>query len=112
MFPSGPWRGYWEQGAFGRQPMEPLELRFENGRIEGEGRDCVGPFTFSGQYTENGAVVLVKQYLERHAVMYQGQHDGEGTIFGQWSIGEYYSGNFALTPLVKRASTDAPIREL
>lgn len=112
MYPSGFWRGYWEQYGYGRQLMGPLELHFSDGKITGEGRDCIGPFTFAGQYNERGSVVLVKQYLGRHQVLYRGEHDGEGTIFGQWSIGEYYSGPFALTPELNRAASDAPIREL
>ena len=30
--------------------MGPLVLRFRDGRIEGEGRDIIGPFTFEGEY--------------------------------------------------------------
>jgi len=97
--------------------MSPLELRFANGRVEGEGEDCVGPFTFSGSYHEDGTVTLIKQYVGRHQVLYRGQHDGEGTIFGRWSLGlgeldEWSSGAFALTPEQRRAMPDAPIREL
>lgn len=112
MYPSGPWRGYWEQAGLGRQLMAPLTLRFAEGRIEGEGDDCVGPFTFSGRYDDRGVVALVKQYLGRHQVLYRGEHDGEGTIFGVWSIGDWVGGVFALSPESRRAPTDAPIREL
>lgn len=112
MYPSGTWRGYWDQQAFGRQPMGPLALRFRDGHIEGEGRDIIGPFTFEGEYDEHGAVRMVKQYLGRHQVFYQGTYDGEGTIFGEWRIPPFWSGTFALSPVVGRPSADAPIEEL
>jgi hypothetical protein len=114
MYPSGTWRGYWDQEMFGRQPMGPLVLHFREGRIEGEGRDIVGPFTFKGEYDEHGTVSMVKQYhgRRRHAVFYKGTYDGEGTIFGQWRIPPLWSGSFALSPVVGKALADAPIEEL
>lgn len=112
MYPSGTWRGYWDQQAFGRQPMGPLVLRFRDGRIEGEGRDIIGPFTFAGEYDETGAVRMVKQYLGRHQVCYQGIYDGEGTIFGEWRIPPYWAGKFALSPVIGKPPADAPIEEM
>ncbi len=112
MYPSGTWRGYWDQEIFGRQPMGPLVLRFHDGIIEGEGRDVIGPFTFEGEYDPQGAIRMVKQYLGRHQVLYQGTYDGEGTIFGQWQIPPFWSGSFALSPVVGKAPADAPIEEL
>ncbi|HWG42641.1 MAG TPA: hypothetical protein VN688_07630 [Gemmataceae bacterium] len=112
MYPSGAWRGYWDQPYCGRQLMTPLILRFHEGRIEGEGRDMIGPFTFAGEYDDGGAIRMVKQYLGRHQVLYQGSYDGEGTIFGQWSIPPLWSGSFALTPIRGRPSTDIPIENL
>jgi hypothetical protein len=109
MYPSGRWRGYWEQRAYGRQPMRDLVLRFSAGRIEGQGVDLIGPFTFRGEYDQTGCVVLVKQYLRRHQVLYRGHYDGEGTIFGEWSIGELWRGPFALSPDGFEVSADAPI---
>jgi hypothetical protein len=111
MYPSGSWRGYWEQPLWGRQPMRDLTLRFAEGVVEGEGRDVIGRFTFRGNYDDRGAVRMVKQYLGRHAVLYQGIYDGEGTIFGQWSIGEL-RGPFALSPAGVRGDPEAPIEEL
>ncbi len=109
MYPSGRWRGYWEQAYFGRQVMRDLVLRFCAGRIEGHGADLLGPFTFQGEYDETGAVVLLKQYLKRHQVLYRGRYDGEGTIFGEWSIGEGLRGPFALCPEGFEVAADAPI---
>jgi hypothetical protein len=120
VYPSGTWRGHWDQEIFGRQPMGPLVLRFHDGRIQGEGRDIVGPFTFSGEYDEHGRVRMVKQYhgRRRHQVFYVGTYDGEGTIFGEWRIPSGLSipwaskGSFALSPVVGKPSVDAPIEDL
>ncbi len=109
MYPSGRWRGYWEQAGFGRQVMRDLMLCFRAGQIEGHGVDIVGPFTFQGEYDEAGAVVLLKQYLKRHEVIYRGRYDGEGTIFGDWSIDDVWRGSFALTPDGFEVPADAPI---
>jgi hypothetical protein len=112
MYPSGLWRGYWEQVYWGRQPMPDLVLHFADGIVTGEGRDCIGPFTFEGTYDDRGNVVMVKQYLGRHKVLYEGTYDGEGTVFGRWSIGGFWSGPFALSPVRQRPSEDAPIESL
>jgi hypothetical protein len=109
MYPSGLWNGYWEQPLWGRQPMHDFMLRFAGGVVEGEGHDVVGPFVVRGQYDDCGAVVFIKQYVGKHAVRYEGVHDGEGTIHGRWSIGEYWSGPFALRPVAPKADPDAPI---
>jgi hypothetical protein len=112
MYPSGPWRGYWEQAGWGRQLMDGLVLRFADGLVEGEGSDCIGPFTFSGRYDDHGGVVLTKQYVGRHSVLYRGTYDGEGTLFGRWSIGSQWSGPFALSPVRRRPPADGPVERL
>ncbi len=112
MYPSGAWHGHWDQEIWGRQPMGPLVLRFHEGRIEGEGRDIIGPFTFAGDYDESGCIRMVKQYLDRHQVFYRGVYDGEGTIFGEWQIPPFWSGHFALSPILGKPSPDTPIEEL
>ncbi|MEK6234735.1 MAG: hypothetical protein N2C14_08485, partial [Planctomycetales bacterium] len=61
MYPSGTWKGYWEQEGIGRQPMGELQLRFSpSGVVEGEGRDLVGAFRFTGEVSERGSITLVK----------------------------------------------------
>ena len=112
MYPSGLWRGYWEQPAFGRQPMNNFMLRFADGVVEGEGRDVIGRFTIAGTCDDRGNVGFVKQYVGRHRVHYRGQYDGEGTIFGVWSIGASWSGPFALSPVRSSPSHDLPIRDI
>jgi hypothetical protein len=111
MYPSGLWRGYWEQPGFGRQFMEDFRLRFQDGVVSGSGRDMVGPFVIRGEYT-SGDVAFVKQYLGRHQVVYSGQYDGEGTIYGRWTIVGTGTGPFALSPVRGRENTSGPVEEI
>jgi hypothetical protein len=112
MYPSGAWKGFWDQGVWGRQEMRGLVLRFAGGAVQGEGRDVVGRFTFRGRYDDQGHVTLVKQYIGRHQVLYEGRYDGEGTIFGSWSIVGVGIGQFGLSPVRARPDPDAPIEPL
>ena len=113
MYPSGRWDGFWVQEGWGRQSMTPFTLRFADGRITGDGRDVVGRFTFSGEYDETtGLVRMVKQYVGRHRVLYVGQPDGEGSIQGTWSLGEYHTGSFLLRPAGPKPTGDEPIQEI
>ena len=112
MYPSGAWKGFWDQTVYGRQEMSGLVLRFAGGAVEGEGRDVIGRFTFRGHYDDQGRVTMVKQYVGRHQVHYEGRYDGEGTIFGQWSIDDLWKGKFALSPVRARTAPDAPIEPL
>ena len=112
MYPSGLWNGYWEQPPYGRQPMHDFVLRFADGTVIGEGRDMIGPFRIEGAYDEHGAVKFVKQYIGRHKVLYDGMHDGEGTIFGHWSIPPIWSGTFALRPVGAQADPALPIQTI
>jgi hypothetical protein len=91
----GRWRGCWVQTHWGRQSMR-VTLRLGEGRIEGEGDDIIGPFTFCGHYDMQGRVSMIKQYIGRHQVLYEGAYDGEGTIFGMWTISPLWQGPFAL----------------
>jgi hypothetical protein len=111
MYASGRWRGFWDQAGLGRQAMRELLLQFSSGQIEGHGLDTVGPFTFHGTYDGIRNVTLLKKY-RHHEVDYQGSYDGEGTIFGEWSIGVFWRGQFALTPERFSASADTPIEEI
>jgi hypothetical protein len=112
MYPSGLWDGYWEQPGYGRQPMHDFVLHFADGMVTGHGRDLIGSFTIDGAYGDQGVVKFVKQYVGKHAVLYDGVHDGEGTILGQWSIPPYWSGTFALRPVGSKADPSLPIREI
>ncbi len=46
----------------------------------------MGSFTLSGFMEQNGRVRIKKQYTGQHHVMYIGDYDGEGTLFGTWLI--------------------------
>ncbi|MGL4461402.1 MAG: hypothetical protein ACRDD1_03630 [Planctomycetia bacterium] len=107
-----PWQGYWEQPGFGRQEMRNLRLRMSKGTIAGAGVDCVAPFMFVGTYTSAGVVTMVKQYVGRHAVKYDGVYDGEGTIRGWWSIDGTTIGPFLLVLERSTDAADSPIQSL
>ena len=118
MYPSGVWRGFWQQEGFGRQTMREFELRFKGERIVGSGTDIVGPFTVRGECNpSNGHVVMVKQYHNKHAVTYDGGPDGEGSIQGTWQIdgslfGVTWKGPFLMQPVVAPTPGDDGIREI
>ena len=115
MYPSGVWRGFWEQPHFGRQAMSDFRLRFAEGAIDGDGVDVVGRFTFRGAYDERGQVRLVKQYIDRHAVLYVGTPDGEGSIAGTWTVSsESYSlaGPFVMQPVFGTSVAGMAIQEI
>ncbi|MBM3983217.1 MAG: hypothetical protein FJ304_23690 [Planctomycetes bacterium] len=113
MYPSGRWDGFWVQEQYGRQSMRAFELHFSAGRVTGAGRDTVGPFTVDGAYdATTGAVRLVKQYTGKHAVLYAGHPDGEGSIAGTWTIGEHHRGSFLLRPVLAKPTGDEPIQEI
>ena len=109
---SGIWEGYWDQLVYGRQPMRDLQIHFSKGEISGGGKDIIGLFQFSGEYDSSGKVLLLKQYVGKHQVIYQGQYDGEGRIFGIWNIGDFWKGEFAITLKRSSISPDAPIHDL
>lgn len=100
------WQGYWQQRGWGRQPMQNVVLHFGEGAIHGDGVDVVGRFTFEGTCDAQGSVSMVKRYLGKHRVQYDGQFDGEGTIFGRWSIPPFDSDEFVLTIVRNREATE------
>ena len=79
--------GWWEQAGFGRQPMDPLDLVLQDGRMRGAGQDIIGTFDLAGTLDDTGRVAMVKQYRNRHQVLYAGTYDGEGTMSGLWDVG-------------------------
>ena len=82
-FPSGRWRGYFEQS--GRRTRMELDLTFSRGRLFGDGRDAIGDFVLSGVYDcASGACELLKTYLGQHAVEYSGR--AARGIAGTWTL--------------------------
>jgi|SRR6516225_4402744 hypothetical protein len=140
MYPSGIWRGFWEQSRHGRQPMHDFYLNFRHNRIDGHGQDIIGRFVFRGECDLNtGRIHMVKQYIGKHQVLYVGGPDGEGSIVGTWSIPTSFepldpdasdpalaralrdiadtlsflsSGPFLLQPALDRATGEEPIFEI
>ena len=102
---SMPCRGWWEQVFYGRQPMEPLEVSLAGRRIDGRGSDVVGTFALEGFVATDGRVSIEKRYLGRHSVMYEGQCDGEGRMWGVWALAGY-NGRWMIE-LGRRATADA-----
>ncbi len=93
--------------------MTAFRLAFREGEVTGEGRDIIGPFAFSGVCdVQTGAIILTKQYRDRHRVIYHGKPDGEGCIAGTWSIGEAHTGPFLMRPVLRRLRGDEPIHEI
>ena len=84
--PMVPCEGWWEQTFHGRQPMEELRLSVVGRIVDGVGTDVIGPFTLEGHVSEDGRVSILKSYRGRHSVRYEGQHDGEGRMWGVWSL--------------------------
>jgi hypothetical protein len=110
------WSGWWEQQGLGRQKMYNLVLDIDSeGRIVGGGDDCIGRFTFRGQFRPDGTVSLVKQYVGLHQVAYEGCNSGEG-IFGTWCISVAWpfcdTGKFALRPVADHLAETAEIEEV
>ena len=112
MYASGLWNGYWEQP--GLRPAGDARFRAAicNGVVRGEGRDIVGEFRIDGAYDARGTVKFVKQYIGKHRVLYDGMHDGEGTIHGNWSIPPFWAGTFAIRPVRTQADPSLPIESI
>lgn len=93
---------------------------FRGTAVSGSGTDVVGRFVVSGECDPaTGAVVLVKQYLGKHRVVYRGRPDGEGCIGGEWTVTEAYFGReyvtrgpFLLRPQLPDPAGDEPIQEV
>lgn len=94
--------GWWEQAGYGRQPMDDLELSFENGQIRGFGTDIVGDFLLTG-VIDNSGIRMLKKYIDQHQIEYQGTYDGEGVYFGQWNYAGFLGGKWLIRVGLGRA---------
>ena len=97
-FPSGPWTGFYNYtGPEDRRRMD-LHLTFARGRMVGEGRDDIGPFSVRGTFdAASGECSWVKSYRGSHDVLYRGCGDEHG-IWGQWEIPPWTRGGFHIWP--------------
>jgi len=70
------WSGYYEQeGEQTTMEFNPLLIKF--GVVKGHGFDEVGEFDVNGFHTSK-KVFFKKQYIGKHAVMYEGTFTHEG----------------------------------
>jgi hypothetical protein len=119
-FPSGRWTGFWIQRypPAGKHQTE-LTLTFQGGKMTGEGRDMVGPFSVQGSYDlVDGRCRWTKHYHGKHDVFYEGFNEGRG-IWGSWNIpqtgSDSWHGGFHIwpegmpDPTQQRLSEEAPI---
>jgi hypothetical protein len=103
--------GWWQQKGFGRQPMEQLRISLDGSRVSGSGTDLIAPFTLQGRIREDGSLEMIKQYQQRHSVLYVGVYDGEGHFYGTWDI-EGYQGQWAIRILAAGQSESTEIQEI
>ena len=85
-FPSGPWVGFFlDKRLPGRHQMD-LSLTFQQGVIQGDGRDRVGEFLIRGKYdVADGRCHWCKRYIGAHDIYYDGFNEGKG-IWGTWEL--------------------------
>lgn len=77
--------GIWNQSGLGDQPMKPLRLSIESGRIEGVGYDSVGTFTLKGSFVGEESVFIIKSYAGKHDVEYYGKYK-KRVLYGKWEL--------------------------
>jgi hypothetical protein len=98
LFPSGPWRGFYNYQPGDRHRME-LGLVFAKGLMTGDGRDDVGPFLIKGKYdSQTRECHWTKTYVGAHDVFYRGFREGKG-IWGTWEIRLFGRGGFHIWPV-------------
>lgn len=78
--------GWWEQGMMGRQEMKGLTVMIEGDKISGGGYDVVGMFTLEGTLSPDNEVDMIKDYFDKHRVLYKGKYDGASCMNGIWSM--------------------------
>ena len=93
-WPSGPWKGYWtepQRPCFPFRNRMDLDLRFHDGRIDGNGSDRVGIFSISGTFDVQEARCSFRKSYAGHDVHYDGRNDGTG-IYGGWKLASFPGG--------------------
>jgi len=109
-FPSGPWIGFFDQpmAPAGRHKTE-LQLRFQDGKMTGDGVDWVGPYKVLGCYRlEDGRCEWLKEYIGKHTVVYAGYNEEGMGIYGGWMLTATMRGSFRIWPagLEEEVATD------
>ena len=106
-FPSGEWKGFFQQPKTRRHEMT-LNLGFCEGRLHGDGVDCVGDFELKGRYDLNSGEVWIHKAYRMHRVIYKGFNEGKG-IWGIWELPGQDKGGFHIWP---KGMRDPTINEL
>jgi hypothetical protein len=88
-FRSGLYTGHWMQDD--NKGEMNTKLSFINGKVIGKGFDEVGPFQWSGTYKDND-ILMEKQYVGAHKVIYKGTKCGHGAFKGTWTICDFHEG--------------------
>ncbi|MEI6782753.1 MAG: hypothetical protein WCQ21_17735 [Verrucomicrobiota bacterium] len=97
LFPSGPWRGFYNYRPGDRHRME-LQLTFADGNMTGDGVDDIGRFRIKGRYeAPTRECYWTKTYLGAQDVFYRGFREGKG-IWGTWEISIRFHGGFHIWP--------------
>jgi len=105
LFPSGPWVGFYTYEKSARRFLMDLNLRFHNGRIDGDGADGLDTFVITGVYdNQTMECSWTKTYPTRPAVAYRGYREGKG-IWGLWTLSKL-RGGFHIWPLTEGGPPD------
>ena len=91
--------------------MKSLSVKLKQTTITGSGLDIVGPFSLAGTLKPDGSVRILKQYHDRHHVLYAGMYDGEGTMSGLWEIGPDH-GRWLIHFETMKGTTTSDIQEI
>lgn len=95
--PTGEWNGFYVENRRSRRGWMHLYMSFENGQINAEGTDYVGPWIATGSYDlDQRRCLWEKQYLGKHRVVYSGEITQNG-IMGNWEI-LFTNGPFHIWP--------------
>ena len=88
-----------------------VEVVIYSGRRQGSVFDCARLIGSRAYIFELGCGLVVDGELEwlTDGIV---PSDGEGTIHGTWSIGERWSGPFALSPVRSAPNPDVPIQDI
>lgn len=83
-------------------------LKFEDGKIHGEGDDPVGHFFVVGDFhPKTLECSWTKVYFRSHDVIYSGRRQGKG-IWGTWKLPGGCEGGFHVWPLCEGADEGVP----
>jgi len=88
---SGKYNGFYVQN--GIQYSMGVIFYFNNGKINGDGNDIVGNFTFNGTYDSYNKIYMIKKYNQKgNTIEYSGIYMPQETkITGAWNFPGVYN---------------------